>query len=169
MWTFSGTSSSDRARSSSCASRKECNCDDAVLIRPTPAPAVGSHRSSSAQHYPTRCAAFVITTCMIDSFLTNNFDLPAHGRLAQVRWKVELFFKWIKQHLRIKAFYGTSEAVKTQIWICSGRDPQEASRAGQSPPNSTGSERDAVQRAFHDIDSKDPHPSISNQLILFDL
>jgi Domain of unknown function (DUF4372)/Transposase DDE domain len=53
-------------------------------------------------------------------FLTNNFTLPAHviAELYRRRWQIELFFKWIKQHLRIKAFYGTSEnAVKTQIWI----------------------------------------------------
>ncbi len=53
-------------------------------------------------------------------FLTNNFDLPALTvcLLYKSRWQVELFFKWIKQHLRIKAFYGYSEnAVKTQIWI----------------------------------------------------
>lgn len=53
-------------------------------------------------------------------FLTNNFMLPAHTitQIYKSRWAVELFFKWIKQHLRIKAFYGTSEnAVKTQIWI----------------------------------------------------
>jgi len=53
-------------------------------------------------------------------FLTNNFTLPALGiaRLYRARWQVELFFKWIKQHLRIKAFYGTSEnAVKTQVWV----------------------------------------------------
>jgi hypothetical protein len=53
-------------------------------------------------------------------FLTNNFTLPALtiADLFRCRWKIELFFKWIKQHLRIKAFYGTSEnAVKTQIWI----------------------------------------------------
>ncbi len=53
-------------------------------------------------------------------FLTNNFNLPALTitELYQRRWQIELFFKWIKQHLRIKAFYGTSEnAVKTQIWI----------------------------------------------------
>jgi hypothetical protein len=53
-------------------------------------------------------------------FLTNNMTLPALtiALLYKCRWKVELFFKWIKQHLRIKAFYGTSEnAVKTQIWI----------------------------------------------------
>lgn len=53
-------------------------------------------------------------------FLTNNFELPALtiAMLYKSRWKVELFFKWIKQHLRIKHFYGTSDnAVKTQIWI----------------------------------------------------
>ncbi len=53
-------------------------------------------------------------------FITNNFDLPALiiAMLYKARWQVELFFKWIKQHLRIKAFYGTSaNAVKTQVWI----------------------------------------------------
>jgi hypothetical protein len=53
-------------------------------------------------------------------FLTNHLNLPALTvcQLYKMRWQVELFFKWIKQHLRIKAFYGTSEnAVKTQIWI----------------------------------------------------
>ena len=53
-------------------------------------------------------------------FLTNNFVLPALtiAKLYKCRWQIELFFKWIKQHLRIKAFYGTSDnAVKTQIWI----------------------------------------------------
>ena len=53
-------------------------------------------------------------------FLTNNFLLPALTitELYRCRWKVELFFRWIKQHLRIKAFYGTSEnAVRTQVWI----------------------------------------------------
>lgn len=53
-------------------------------------------------------------------FLANNFSLPALtiAELYRCRWSIELFFKWIKQHLRIKAFYGTSEnAVKTQLWI----------------------------------------------------
>src|SRR6202051_2106189 len=53
-------------------------------------------------------------------FFTNNFELPALviAQLYKCRWQVELFFKWVKQHLRIKAFYGTNEsAVKTQIWI----------------------------------------------------
>lgn len=54
------------------------------------------------------------------SFFSNNFELPALviAQLYKCRWQVELFFKWIKQHLRIKAFFGTNEnAVKTQIWI----------------------------------------------------
>jgi len=53
-------------------------------------------------------------------FLTNNFLLPALtiAQLYRARWQVELFFRWIKQHLRLKAFYGTSEnAVKTQVWV----------------------------------------------------
>lgn len=54
------------------------------------------------------------------TFLTNNFDLPAStiAAIYKSRWQIELFFKWIKQNLRIKVFYGTSEnAVRTQIWI----------------------------------------------------
>jgi len=53
-------------------------------------------------------------------FLTNNFTEPALtiAQLYRCRWQIELFFKWIKQHLRIKAFYGTSEnAVRIQVWI----------------------------------------------------
>jgi IS4 transposase len=53
-------------------------------------------------------------------FLTNNFDLPAPviAQLYKCRWQVELFFKWIKQNLRIKHFFGTTDnAVKTQVWI----------------------------------------------------
>ena len=53
-------------------------------------------------------------------FLTNNFQLQALtiAQLYRARWQVELFFRWIKQHLRIRAFYGTSEnAVKTQVWV----------------------------------------------------
>ena len=53
-------------------------------------------------------------------FVTNNFDLPPQtiARIYRLRWQIELFFKWIKQHLRIKAFFGTSEnAARTQVWI----------------------------------------------------
>jgi IS4 transposase len=53
-------------------------------------------------------------------FLTNNFELPALtiAAIYKSRWQIELFFKWTKQNLRIKAFFGTTEnAVRTQIWI----------------------------------------------------
>jgi hypothetical protein len=61
-----------------------------------------------------------VETDLTIALMTNNFNLPALTltELYRSRWQVELFFKWIKQHLRIKSFYGTSEnAVKTQIWI----------------------------------------------------
>ena len=53
-------------------------------------------------------------------FLTNIFTIPAQtvADIFKLRWQIELFFKWIKQHLRIKSFFGTSaNAVKTQIWV----------------------------------------------------
>lgn len=77
----------------------------------------------SAQHYPDtlrRIRYHDAKTGKHLSFLTNNFALPplTIASIYRCRWQIELFFKWIKQHLRIKAFYGTSEnAVKTQIWI----------------------------------------------------
>ena len=77
----------------------------------------------SRQHYPERLRRVRFRdpeTGKVLVFLTNHFDLPALtiAALYKNRWQVELFFKWIKQHLRIKRFYGTSEnAVKTQIWI----------------------------------------------------
>jgi Domain of unknown function (DUF4372)/Transposase DDE domain len=84
---------------------------------------VGLVTAAARRAYPAalRRVRFVDpTTKKRLSFLTNNFALPALtiAHLYKSRWHVELFFKWIKQHLRIKAFYGTSEnAVKTQIWI----------------------------------------------------
>src|SRR5712691_1841958 len=79
--------------------------------------------ADSRSHYPDKLRRIRYHDSDNDRylvFLTNNFDLPALtiARLYKARWQVELFFKWIKQHLRIKAFYGTSQnAVKTQIWI----------------------------------------------------
>lgn len=73
--------------------------------------------------YPDKLRRIKVFDCQNSTFIvliTNNFDLPAPAiaELYKSRWKIELFFKWIKQHLRIKAFFGTSEnAVKTQIWI----------------------------------------------------
>ena len=79
--------------------------------------------SDSRKHYPDnlrRIRYYDRDNHRYLTFLTNNFDLPAItiARLYKARWQVELFFKWVKQHLRIKMFYGTSlNAVKTQIWI----------------------------------------------------
>ncbi len=89
-------------------------CSDQAVI-------LSSFESASA--YPD--ALRKVSYCDAESgkrikLLTNNFTLPALtiAQIYKQRWQVELFFKWIKQHLRIKAFYGTSEnAVKTQIWI----------------------------------------------------
>jgi Domain of unknown function (DUF4372)/Transposase DDE domain len=77
----------------------------------------------SAELYPAPLRRIVFYDTEHDRrlvFLSNNFDLPALtiAGLYKSRWQVELFFKWIKQNLRIKGFYGTSEnAVKTQVWV----------------------------------------------------
>lgn len=77
----------------------------------------------TAQHYPDKLRRIKYHDAETDKrfvFLTNNFSLPALtiAELYRYRWQIELFFKWIKQHLRIKSFFGTSEnAVKTQVWI----------------------------------------------------
>lgn len=76
----------------------------------------------SAQDYPTPLRRIRVKDAEGKTlvFLTNNADLPARtiAELYRCRWQIELFFKWIKQHLRIKSFFGTSEnAVKSQIWI----------------------------------------------------
>jgi hypothetical protein len=116
-------------------------------------------------------------------FLTNNFALPATtiAAIYKQRWQVELFFKWIKQHLRIKAFYGTSEnAVKTQIWIAVSayvlvaivrkRLTVEASLYQILQVFSlTLFEKTPILRALQKIDFQDELPRSANQLNLFDL
>jgi len=77
----------------------------------------------SLKDYPEKLRRICYFDAVTDTrfvFLTNNFTLPALtiSQLYKCRWQIEIFFKWIKQHLRIKKFYGTSpNAVKTQIWI----------------------------------------------------
>jgi hypothetical protein len=77
----------------------------------------------ASQDYPAvlrRIGYFDVETNVKFVFLTNYFALPALtiAQLYKCRWRIEIFFKWIKQYLRIKTFFGTSEnAVKTQIWI----------------------------------------------------
>lgn len=116
-------------------------------------------------------------------FITNNFDLPALTicLLYKSRWQVELFFKWIKQHLRIKAFYGYSEnAVKTQIWIAVSvyvlvailkkRLALQASLHEILQVLSlTLFEQVPILRAFGDVESQQKSEAISNQLTLLDL
>jgi len=91
----------------------ELKCDQVITL----------HGYYSKKDYPARLRRIVCYDAKGKKklvFLTNNFTLPALTitEIYHKRWQIELFFKWIKQHLRIKAFYGTSEnAVKTQIWI----------------------------------------------------
>src|SRR5450830_1477147 len=115
-------------------------------------------------------------------FLTNNFTLPALtiAQIYKQRWQVELFFKWIKQHLRIKAFYGTSEnAVKTQIWIAVSVYVLVAivrKRLGLETSlyqilqilSVTLFEKTPILRALRASDSCPDLPDPGNQLILFD-
>src|SRR6202521_2950855 len=116
-------------------------------------------------------------------FLTNNFVLPAFtiAKIYKCRWEVELFFKWIKQHLRIKAFYGTSEnAVKTQIWIAVSIYVLVAiarKRLGLEKSlyqilqifSITSLEKVPILQVFEAFDSQPDLLDNSNQLILFGL
>jgi hypothetical protein len=139
----------------------------------------------SATAYPDplrRVSYFDAETNKRLKFLTNNFVLPARtiAAIYKSRWQVELFFKWIKQHLRIKAFYGTSEnAVKTQIWIAVSVYVLVAivrKRLGLEATlyqilqilSVTLFEKVPVLQAFQASDSQDDLLADGNQLILFD-
>ena len=139
----------------------------------------------SASAYPDtlrRVSYFDAETGKRLKFLTNNFALSAHtiAQIYKQRWQVELFFKWIKQHLRIKAFYGTSEnAVKTQIWIAVSVYVLVAimrKRLGLEASlyqilqilSLTLFEKMPILQALHASDSCTDLPDQSNQLILFD-
>lgn len=115
-------------------------------------------------------------------FLTNNFSLPAMtiAELYRCRWQIELFFKWIKQHLRIKAFFGTSEnAVKTQIWIAISVYVLVAIVKKSLKIDSslysilqilsvTLFEKTSITQALTDLNGPDSESVLSNQLTLFD-
>ena len=116
-------------------------------------------------------------------FLTNNFTLPALtiAKLYKCRWQVELFFKWIKQNLHIKSFYGTSDnAVKTQVWIAISVYVLVAivkKELGLERSLSeilqilslTLFEKTPIFQALSEQKPQDPEPPFSNQLSLFDL
>ncbi len=142
--------------------------------------------TASRKHYPDPLRRIHYYDAEQDRslrFLTNNFDLPALTicQLYKSRWQVELFFKWIKQHLRIKAFYGYSEnAVKTQIWIAVSvyvlvaivrkRLGLEASLHEILQVLSvTLFEQVPVLQALRDLESQQKSSPISNQLTLWDL
>ena len=95
--------------------------DESTGVRSDQTVVLASYESASAYPDALRKVNYLdVETEKRLVFLTNNFSLPAItvAQIYKQRWQVELFFRWIKQHLRIKAFYGTSEnAVKTQIWI----------------------------------------------------
>jgi len=115
----------------------------------------------SAKVYPDvlrRVSFYDVETDKRLKFLTNNFVLPAFtiAQIYKSRWQVELFFKWIKQHLRIKAFFGTSQnAVKTQIWIAVSVYVLVAivrkrlGRGSESLPDSTDSQPNAFRKSVH--------------------
>jgi Domain of unknown function (DUF4372)/Transposase DDE domain len=116
-------------------------------------------------------------------FLTNNFTLPALtiAKLYKCRWQVELFFKWIKQNLHIKAFYGTSDnAVRTQVWIAISvyvlvaivRRELGIERSLSEILqilSLTLFEKTPIFQALSGSKLQDPEPPSSNQLNLFDL
>ena len=139
--------------------------------------------SAKAYPDPLRCVTyFDAENHRRLKFLTNHFMLPALTvtQIYKCRWQVELFFKWIKQHLRIKAFYGTSEnAVKTQIWIAVSiyvlvaivrkRLNVEASLYQILQILSlTLFEKMPILRALEASDSQENLVADQNQLILFD-
>ena len=140
----------------------------------------------SAKVYPDalrRVSYLDVETRKRFKFLTNNFALPAFtiAQIYKSRWQVELFFKWIKQHLRIKAFYGTGEnAVKTQIWIAVSVYVLVAlvrKRLGLQASlyqilqilSVTLFEKTPILRALQPSDSEDVSLDFSNQLNLFSL
>lgn len=115
-------------------------------------------------------------------FLTNNFELPAQTitELYRQRWQIEVFFKWIKQHLRIKSFFGTSpNAVKTQIWIAISVYVLIAIIKKRTNTNAslysilqilslTMFEKMSLNQLLSDLDQESMTPQTSNQLNLFD-
>jgi hypothetical protein len=140
---------------------------------------------NSAEAYPEslrRVSYLDVATRKRFKFLTNNFTLPALtiAQIYKSRWQVELFFKWIKQHLRIKAFYGTSQnAVKTQIWIAVSVYVLVAivrKRLGLETSlyqilqilSLTLFEKMPILQALQASDSQETLPDPGNQLILFD-
>jgi hypothetical protein len=137
---------------------------------------------ASIKHYPDKLRRIHYVDAETGKsfvFLTNNFELPALtiAMLYKSRWKVELFFKWIKQHLRIKHFYGTSDnAVKTQIWISVCvyvlvAIVKKELKSDRSLYNIlqvlsvNAFEKEPLQQVLRDFQSQNPTEVICNQLV----
>ena len=173
-----------RTKSNVLIQRRYSNAvDKSTGVRSDQTVILTSFESASAYPDPLRRVSyFDEETNKRLTFLTNNFTLPAFviAQIYKCRWQVELFFKWIKQHLRIKAFYGTSEnAVKTQIWIAVSvyvlvaivrkRLGLEVSLYQILQILSVALfEKTPILQAFQAPDSQDNLPISANQLILFD-
>lgn len=150
-------------------------CDQTVVLTGVKTPRYYPEKLRRIKYYDG-------TTDQTFVFLTNNFTLPALtiAELYRCRWQVELFFKWIKQHLRIKAFFGTSEnAVKSQIWIAVSTYVLVAIlKKRLNIENSlytllqvlslTLFERAAINQLLMDSDYNSTDPLERNQLTLFD-
>lgn len=150
-------------------------CDQTILLD-------GQHSSTAYPEKLRRVRYYDADTQKNLVFLTNDFTLPALSiaKLYRCRWQVELFFKWIKQHLRIKAFYGTSEnAVRSQIWIAVSVYVLVAiikKRLGIKASlytilqilSVTPFEKTPIDQAFFDASYKPCLDDANNQLKLFD-
>lgn len=138
----------------------------------------------AARNYPDklrRVRFYDAEHCRALVFLTNHFGLPALtiAQLYQQRWQVELFFRWLKQHLRIKAFYGTSaNAVRTQLWVAvcvyalvailKKRLNSDATLYQLLQVLSVSVfEKTPLAQLFQAIRSQNENPHLSNQLLLF--
>ena len=149
-------------------------CDQSVLLTSARSAKVYPEKLRRVKYYDAETDKTLV-------FLTNNFALPALtiAQLYRSRWQVELFFKWIKQNLRIKSFYGTSEnAVKAQIWIAISvyvlvaimkkRLKIEANLYTILQVLSvTMFERITLLQTLTDASYKDDEDQLDNQLILF--
>lgn len=164
-----------RLYSAPCDRAKGIMCDQTVLFN-------GIKTNEDYPHKLRRIKLKDLESGRLLVFLTNNFTLPATtiAELYRNRWQVELFFKWIKQHLRIKKFYGLSEnAVKCQIWIAVSvyllvaivrkRLKLDASLHSILQICSVMPfEKTPIQQAFQKTVGEETDPSPLNQLILFD-
>jgi hypothetical protein len=167
-----------------CTRRSRREVDKTTGLRSDQTVALAGPKSSRLYPDPLRRVAFYdVEKRRRLVFLTNNFMLPALtiARLYKSRWQVELFFKWIKQHLRIKTFYGNTEnAVKTQVWIAISvyvlvAIVKKELRLERSLYeilqilSVTLFEKTPIFEALHSLPAPNTEPSFPNQRALFDL